>query len=280
MKYKLKSKCRKNKKGVKKSKKNGTRRRYGGNNNTVYIYTCCYNESVMLPLMVNHYKKIFTSCEITIYDNNSTDNTAEVAKSLGCKVIKFDTTNETNNVKMLEIKNNCWKEKKNSWVIVCDVDEFLCITQNILDDEYKNGVTILRSTGYNIIGDSKFEDLHDINVETLSKGIYDYMYNKNICFYSGAITEMNYTIGGHEIRPVGTIKYSDKQYLLKHISWPGLQYRLKRNTILFDRSHANRGKGWGVQYKANNSEIETEYNNNLATAKDIKPLYQDCFNEL
>jgi len=50
--------------------------------------------------------------------------------------------------------------------------------------------------------------------------------------------------------------------------------------MAFSRSSSDRGKGWGTHYKDSNSEIENEYNNNLAKAEDIKPLYPDCFNEL
>jgi glycosyltransferase involved in cell wall biosynthesis len=278
--YKSKKKNSKSKNKTKRSKKKRMYKKYGGSNSNVYIYTFCYNESVLLPHMVNHYKKNFPNSEITIYDNYSTDNSVELAKSLGCKVIPFDTNNELSCEKGLEIRNNCWKEKTNSWIIMCDMDEFLCLSENDLNTEYKNGTTIIKSKGYNIIGNSNFEDLHDINIETVSKGVYDPMYDKKICFYTGSIIEMNYTVGAHTINPKGTIKYSDKEYLLKHINWPGLPYKLKRNKILFNRSTADRNKGMGSHYKDKNSEIENEYNNYLTKAEDIKLLYPDCFNEL
>jgi hypothetical protein len=47
------------------------------------VFLLCYNERAMLPHTVNHYKKHLPSCTITVYDNESTDGSAALARQLG-----------------------------------------------------------------------------------------------------------------------------------------------------------------------------------------------------
>ena len=46
----------------------------------------CYNESVTIKKVVEDYKKVLPEAVIYVYDNNSTDNTAELAKEAGAEV--------------------------------------------------------------------------------------------------------------------------------------------------------------------------------------------------
>lgn len=86
----------------------------------INVFLTCYNESVLLPHVINHYKKYLPSCKITIYDNESTDNSVEISKSLNCNVISFSSNNIFNEDLLIKIRNNCWKEIKNGWVIMAD----------------------------------------------------------------------------------------------------------------------------------------------------------------
>ena len=48
----------------------------------ISTFTICYNEEIILQKFINHYRTRFPNCEITIYDNMSTDNSRQIV-SLG-----------------------------------------------------------------------------------------------------------------------------------------------------------------------------------------------------
>ena len=51
----------------------------------IACYTITYNEELMLPHFIKHYKQF---CDkIVVYDNMSTDRTKEIALDNGCEVI-------------------------------------------------------------------------------------------------------------------------------------------------------------------------------------------------
>ena len=71
----------------------------------ITIYTVAYNEELMLPFFIKHYRTLFPECHIVVYDNQSTDRTVEIAKESNCEVIQYDTDNKISDRKYLEIKN-------------------------------------------------------------------------------------------------------------------------------------------------------------------------------
>ena len=75
-------------------------------NVSVSVFVLCYNEAVLLPHTVAHYKKYLPSCNITIYDNESTDGSVELAKSLGCQVVSWSSGNINDVLLKKNISNN------------------------------------------------------------------------------------------------------------------------------------------------------------------------------
>ena len=70
----------------------------------ISIFVICYNEEIILQKFINHYRTRFPNCEITIYDNMSTDNSRQIAIKNGCKVLEYDSNNEIRDDLYLEIK--------------------------------------------------------------------------------------------------------------------------------------------------------------------------------
>ena len=225
----------------------------------INIFLLCFNESVLLPHTVSHYKKQLPSCKITVYDNESTDNSVELAKSLGCNVVSWSSNNILDEDKQTELRNNCWKDVERGWIIVADMDEFVCVTEPDLENELKQGTTILKIKGVDMIGESNKVDLCDIQLQQLRKYVDNFMENKCLCFYRESIIDMRYGPGSHSCRPMGVIKYSSKEYYNKHMCNLGLPFLINKIKNRYERSHEMRKKGWSTHYTNNEAKIRIEY---------------------
>ena len=185
----------------------------------VYIFLLCYNEEVLLPHTVAHYRMHIPDCYIIIYDNMSTDNSVVIAEKLGCLVIPFKTSGMDDTVQS-RIKDTCWKNIKKGWVICADMDEWLCITDIDLLDEYNKGTTVITTNAYQIYGDSNTITLEDINLHKLQSGWYEKCMNKKLCFLVSKINSAKYSSpGGHNVAFTGEINYSKKKYIIKHMEY-------------------------------------------------------------
>lgn len=70
----------------------------------------CYNESQTIAKVVNDYKEALPEADIYVYDNNSTDNTAEIAKEVGA-IVRYEHKQGKGNVirsMFREIEADCY----------------------------------------------------------------------------------------------------------------------------------------------------------------------------
>lgn len=229
----------------------------------ITIFILCHNEEILLPHTIKHYKTYLPDCKIVIFDNKSTDKSVEIALSHGCKVISWNS-NEIDDYRYLIIKNNCWK-KETGWVIVCDMDEWLCVTQEELIKEQSDNTFILSVHGYNMIGESKRVGLEDIDLHAIKKSVYCPDENKSLCFYRPAIREINYRLGAHTCNPVFNVqtKYS-KIYINKHMNYLGLPFFMNKMKKRFERSKRMRKRGLAYHYINNLEKIKNIYFEQLA----------------
>lgn len=220
-----------------------------------HVFILCHNEQALLPETIAHYRTRIPDCDITIYDNMSTDNSVEIAKAHGCNIIQWVSpvhgSGQIDDNEYVNIKNNCWKHVASGWVIVIDMDEWLCVTQTDLDNEKNEGVTILKVVGLNMIGDSKTVDLSDINLHEIRNYILFESESKSLCFFKGAIDEMNYTLGAHKCNPVGRVKYSTHRYINKHMSQLGVEFYTNKMKERFKRVAAMHNLKCAIHYTPN-----------------------------
>lgn len=232
----------------------------------ITIYTVAFNEEVFLQFFIDHYRSRFPGCHIVINDNMSTDRTVEIAQANNCEVVPFDTNNQINDRRYLEIKNNCWKTSKTPWVLICDVDELLDINEADLKKEEAAGVTMIRSEAYNMIN---LEDNYDL--VNIKFGSRCEPYDKSYLFNKTFFNEINYSPGCHTCDPLGFTKLSDKKYILYHYKCLNPDFHAARYKLYATRlSPENLQNNWGYHYFQSEQEIRNGYVAWRAAAVKIK----------
>ncbi len=232
----------------------------------IHVFLLCHNEINLLPHAVHHYKKYLPSCKITICDNESTDGSIELAETLGCQLFTFYSNNCLDDFVNRDVKNNVWKSIEHGWIIVADLDEFLCVTEDELYHEMNKGTSILKVVGFNMIGESARADLSDIDLQQITKYVVHPMESKSLCFLRDKIQEMNYTCGAHRCQPKGRVVYSQRIYVNKHMSLLGLPYYIEKNRKRFERTHQMRKHKMAVHYLPSDLRAQVEYQKNLLRA--------------
>ncbi len=219
-------------------------------NKRIVCYFINFNDSFYLPFLAKHYGSF---CErIVMYDNYSTDNSVELAKSLGFEVRYFGIKGVLDDQIYLDIKNHCWKEcrgKGIDYVIVCDADEFVCI------DDLQGTSPIV--TGYNIISDN----LPKESIFELNTGEYSESYSKQAIFSPDAINEINFVHGCHKNYIQGLISKTGSCRLIHFRQIGGIERMLERHSEYRKRMSAfNLKHGMGVHYLHSDEQKINEWN--------------------
>jgi len=181
------------------------------------------NGHEMLPLYLKHYTNSFPGAKINIYMSNYPEDykgyEVPLLNKYGCnidtveldkteKYYQYRLTKEVKNYlkKEKEFRDSIWKESKADWVILCDIDEILMIS----DDELKNeDDDIIQFTGYYMKRYNKKSKFNQ-----LTYGFYNTYYDKPSIF-KPTIKEMNFSLGQHTCKPT-TTKIKKSNYKLLH----------------------------------------------------------------
>ena len=221
----------------------------------ITIHAICYNEEYLLPYFIEHYRKRFPNCKIVIHDNESTDDSVKIALQNNCEVETYQTGDKLSDFKFAEIKNNYWKHDQTPWVIVCDIDEWLNITQFDLEQEDRSGTTLIQSKGWHMC--NKHNLMNIANVDT---GIRAGQYDKTLCVKRSVIGEINYSNGAHNCSPVGQIKYSEVKYNMLHMKYINENLLVEKYKLFGSRlSPENIRFGMSGHYLATEEQIRAEY---------------------
>lgn len=196
---------------------------------------CNKNNPQMLPLYLKHYSERFPNCVFNIYLSNYPDNydgdDINILKSKNCNIEKIKLGNATyisdfskitdlqckikfNNDyinylnKERDFKNKIWKTSSADWIIVCDIDELLVISEKDLENVHEDVVQFM---GYNMVRNNAKSTLDEI-----SYGFKSGSYDKTLLFRS-SITDINFSIGSHTSKPsVPKHKINKDKYKLFH----------------------------------------------------------------
>jgi glycosyltransferase involved in cell wall biosynthesis len=230
----------------------------------IEVFMVSHNEEFMIPYVMRHYSRF---AEVTILENNSTDRTVEIARSLGAKVIELDIPDNKDNKTIIDIKNECWKDSKADWVIVVDTDEFI-YHPNIRNELLKTNATILRTTWYEMFSD---------HLPTKDGQIYEelalgqkHINSKLAIFRPDQINEMNWGVGCHDARPEGNVIIENSELKTLHYRHLSLEYLLERNRRDSARLSAfNRKMGWSTQYDVPEDIVTEKFNTHLKNSKKV-----------
>jgi len=241
----------------------------------IHIYVLCFNEELLLPHTVQHYRKYLPHAHITVYDNESTDRSVEIAKELGCDVVSWNSQNIQNEYIQKDMRNNIWKKgPEHGWKLMIDMDEWLCVTEDQLREEEEKGVTILRVKGVNVMGTSTCPNLTDItheDLESIPKVVDWSQESKNLCFLTPHVKEMNYTHGAHACSPKGArIRFSEKTYYNKHMENLGLPFFIQKFTRRAERNRVMHDHKINLHYTDDIKKITTRYEELMGQAYEVE----------
>lgn len=152
------------------------------------------------------------------------------------------------------------ENSKHQWVGVIDADEMVDIYEKDLKD-----FTIISTKGYSIINKD------NVDYKDMIWGFYDPGYSKNVIFDRTKVKEINFTPGGHKIKPVGILKYSNKTYNLYHyhyISEDSLIAKYKERQKR--RSKEDARKNHSVHYFKTDKQISDIYTYNIKRSAVVK----------
>ena len=232
------------------------------NKESLSVYAICYNEEVLLPHFIQHYKNLGAD-SITIYDNNSTDNSQKIIYESECNLITYDSYNQIRGDIYMNIKNQCWKFDTHDWVVVCDIDEFLFINDAAMNNLHKHN--IVNAQGYSVLG---------IPPSTL--GTEDNAYSKKLLFRPSHYKNINYSAGAHRITPELNLGYglsgNREICTILHYNNISEEYVLERYKMYEARlSKINKQYNWGHQYIAQTEQtVKARFDELRAKARIIE----------
>ena len=225
----------------------------------IEIYALCHQEAKIIPYFMKHYNQYG---HVSLFEGHSTDGSAQLAESLDATIIPFDTSNEVRDDMFIDMKNNCWKQSKADWVIVCDMDEFLY---------HPNLVYYLSTLQETIIAPRTFEMISDVFPTTKGQIYEEVRYgfetrSKFFMFKPLDLLGMNYGAGCHDAQPEGNVYINHiseiKCMHFKHLS---IDHIVERNAYLYSRlSDINKKMGWGWHVGLPRERVEAYFNDNRA----------------
>ena len=217
----------------------------------VDVFTLCWNEMDVLPWVVDYWKQYAN--HVTVYDNGSTDGSAEYLGSFDwVTVIPFESGGFNDTVNK-QIKNSCWQGSDADFVVVCDMDECL-LAENIrrsLKRMKDQGATVCAPRWYELMAVERPAYERGKFLHEVSPMCCPNAGGKMVVFDPNEIFQVNYSAGAHECNPRGNVKWYDGEDLfVLHINHNlSLEYKLGRYKELEARlSNENRRRGHGVHY--------------------------------
>ena len=235
---------------------------------TIDVFSLCYNEEIILPYFLKHYKKFVRN--ITIYDNMSTDNSVNIMNEYGVNVIPYDTQGKLEESAFLSIKNNSWKGSDADWVIVCDTDE-LIYHENIIEVLTNTHANHIVTDGYEMMSESLPTTEGQI-YEELKFGYFKPDYSKPCLFKPSEVKDINFGPGCHNADPKGQniISIKNSGIKLLHYKYINREVLIKKYEHYKVRhSEEMIRMGWGNYQEWDANVINSQFDSWLSISNNI-----------
>jgi hypothetical protein len=229
----------------------------------------------MLPFFFRHYDPLVS--RYFIFDDHSNDRSLDLLQSHpNVEVQPFVRSDpDSFTLSELSIYNECWKRSRGwaDWVIVTDIDEHLFHPDlPALLTRYKAlGITIAPALGYQMISE-EFPRSDELLCETRTQGAAWDLYSRLSLFDPTAITEINYSVGGHGANPIGRVIAATRdELLLLHYKFLGFERTHEKHQ---QQRSGLRSKdlenGWGYQYCWSEKEFRHAWREFARNAIDVR----------
>jgi glycosyltransferase involved in cell wall biosynthesis len=226
----------------------------------IEAYIMVRNEEKLIPYLMHHYGQF---ARVIFLENNSTDNTVDLAHSLGAEVWQYDIPDEINELKYLDIKESCWQGSKADWVIVADADEFV-YHPDIVNELKKSKATVIHPKFYNMFTEVFPITEGQIYDEVTMGTDGDFWLSKMNIFRPSEIRRMNWAIGCHFAHPEGNVIIDDKTDIKTlHMKFLSRQYIIDKYAADAKRlSTVNIMNGWGGQFLWTTEQMNKYFDDN------------------
>ena len=213
----------------------------------IHVYSVMRNEERMLPYFLRHYSTFAE--KIFIFNDKSTDRTAEIAKAHP-KVELFDLENDltfegrpiVNNIAMNKAFTEGYKKYSRGvadWVMVADGDEFI-YRQKLVDTLArckKDGVKVLRGCGFSMISDT-FPTTDGQIYDECCYGVRNVQFDKAVIFDPSI--EVDFAQGRHYTYPPEGVRIEKAQISFLHYQHMSKEYYLSRMDNFSRRMYSKR----------------------------------------
>jgi Glycosyl transferase family 2 len=224
----------------------------------VLTVAIAFDEAPLIPYFIRHYRQLG---DVMIFDDQSTDGTADVARAEGATVLPVEHhDNEEVEYRLLRIKNHAWKpyREQYDWVIVVDIDEYLYHEDGLSDVLHRSkerGTTLLVPTGYLMISYQPPNGPEPLFTQ-FRRGTHHQPSSKPCCFNPTQLIDINFGIGAHHAHPTGDVHRVEYPGLkLLHYHHLGLDWVMARYAVRKTRRVEQSDPCW-VTYRDSVEDVQ------------------------